>query len=100
MPATLEATKYLQERGLLFMPAKAANAGGVAISALEMSQNSARITWDFEKVDEKLKTIMKDIYKKVDEASRRYGMERNFVAGANIAGFKKVVNSMKAQGPV
>jgi len=100
MPTTLEATKYLQEQGLLFMPAKAANAGGVAISALEMSQNSARIAWDFEKVDEKLKTIMKDIYKKVDEASRRYGMERNFVAGANIAGFEKVVNSMKAQGPV
>ena len=100
MPTTLEATKYLQEQGLLFMPAKAANAGGVAISALEMSQNSTRVAWNFEKVDDKLKAIMKDIYKKVDEASCRYGMERNFVVGANIAGFEKVVNSMKAQGPV
>jgi len=65
-----------------------------------MSQNSVRTVWEFEEVDEKLKGIMKDIYKKVAEAARRYGMENNFVAGANIAGFEKVVNSMKAQGPV
>ena len=82
------------------MPAKAANAGGVATSALEMSQNSERLSWSFEEVDEKLKSIMKDIYNKTAEAARRYGAEGNFVMGANIAGFEKVADAMIAQGIV
>ena len=82
------------------MPGKAANAGGVATSALEMTQNSMRLSWSAEEVDEKLHTIMRDIFKKVDDASKRYDMEDNYVVGANIAGFEKVVDAMKAQGIV
>ena len=100
MPTSLEATNYVQENGVLFMPGKAANEGGVATSALEMTQNSMRLSWSAEEVDEKLHTIMKDIFKKVDEASKRYDMEDNYVVGANIAGFEKVVEAMKAQGIV
>ncbi len=98
MPTTLEATKYLQEAGIPFLPGKAANAGGVATSALEMSQNSERLSWSFEEVDAKLKNIMENIFTNIDGASKRYGMEGNFVAGANIAGFEKVVDAMLAQG--
>ena len=98
MPTTLDATTYLQENGVLFMPGKAANAGGVATSALEMSQNSMRLSWTAEEVDEKLHNIMIDIFHKTDDAAKRYGMEDNYVAGANIAGFEKVVDAMKAQG--
>ena len=100
MPTTLDATTYVMENGILFMPGKAANAGGVATSALEMSQNSMRLSWSAEEVDQKLHTIMKDIFKKVDEAAKRYDMEENYVVGANIAGFEKVVDAMKAQGIV
>ena len=100
MPTTREATDYILENGILFMPGKAANAGGVATSALEMTQNSMRLSWTSEEVDEKLKVIMKDIYAKVSAAAARYGMEGNFVAGANIAGFEKVVDAMMAQGVV
>ena len=100
MPTSLEATNYVQENGVLFMPGKAANAGGVATSALEMSQNSMRMSWSAEEVDEKLQGIMKGIYAKVSGAAARYGMEGNFVAGANIAGFEKVIDAMKAQGIV
>ena len=98
MPTTLDATGYLQENGVLFMPGKAANAGGVATSALEMSQNSMRLSWTAEEVDEKLHGIMVDIFHKADDAAKRYGMEDNYVAGANLAGFEKVVDAMKAQG--
>ena len=98
MPTTLDATTYLQENGVLFMPGKAANAGGVATSALEMSQNSMRLSWTAEDVDEKLHGIMVDIFHKADDAAKRYGMKDNYVAGANIAGFEKVVDAMKAQG--
>ena len=98
MPTTREATDYLKEQGVLFMPGKAANAGGVATSALEMSQNSQRLSWTFEEVDAKLQDIMKNIYVKVDDAARRYGHEGDFVAGANIAGFEKVAEAMLAQG--
>ena len=100
MPTTLDATTYLQENGVLFMPGKAANAGGVATSALEMSQNSMRLSWTAEEVDEKLHGIMVDIFHKADDAAKRYGMKDNYVAGANIAGFEKVVDAMKAQGIV
>ena len=100
MPTTLDATTYLQENGVLFMPCKAANAGGVATSALEMSQNSMRLSWTREEVDEKLHNIMIDIFHKADDAAKRYGMEDNYVVGANIAGFEKVVDAMKAQGIV
>lgn len=98
MPSTQEATDFYLENGILFMPGKAANAGGVATSALEMSQNSQRLSWSFEEVDAKLKDIMINIFAKVDEASKRYGLEGNYVAGANIAGFEKVVAAMNAQG--
>ena len=98
MPTTLDATSYLMENGVLFMPGKAANAGGVATSALEMSQNSMRLSWTAEEVDEKLHGIMVEIFHKADDAAKRYGMEDNYVAGANIAGFEKVVDAMKAQG--
>ncbi len=98
MPTTLDATTYLQENGVLFMPGKAANAGGVATSALEMSQNSMRLSWTAAEVDEKLHGIMVDIFHKADDAAKRYGMKDNYVAGANIAGFEKVVDAMKAQG--
>ena len=100
MPTTLDATNYLMENGILFMPGKAANAGGVATSALEMSQNSMRMSWSAQEVDEKLHTIMRDIFKKVDEAAKRYDLTDNYVVGANIAGFEKVVDAMKAQGIV
>jgi glutamate dehydrogenase (NADP+) len=100
MPTNLEATKYFQENGVLFAPGKASNAGGVATSGLEMSQNSERLSWTFEEVDAKLQGIMKSIFKAADEASKKYGMEGNYVAGANIAGFEKVVNAMLAQGVV
>ena len=100
MPSTREATDYFLESGILFMPGKAANAGGVATSALEMTQNSERLSWTFEEVDEKLHDIMRNIFKKVDEASTKYGYEDNYVMGANIAGFEKVVDAMNAQGIV
>ncbi len=98
MPTTLEATKYLQDNGVWFIPGKAANAGGVATSALEMSQNSERLSWTFEEVDQMLNRIMVDIYHNIDNASKRYGKEGDYVAGANIAGFEKVVDAMLAQG--
>ncbi len=100
MPTTLEATKYLQDSGILFSPGKASNAGGVATSALEMSQNSERLSWSFEEVDAKLKGIMVNIFHACDDASKQFGMEGNYVAGANIAGFLKVATAMKAQGIV
>ena len=100
MPTTPDAVAYLQENGVLFAPAKAANAGGVATSALEMSQNSMRYSWTFEEVDSKLHDIMKNIYKNAANAAKEYGMEGNLVAGANIAGFLKVAEAMKAQGAV
>lgn len=100
MPTTLEATEYLQTNGVLFLPGKAANAGGVATSALEMSQNSERLHWSFEKVDAKLKQIMIDLFHNLDHAAQKYGMDHNYVAGANIAGFEKVVDAMTAQGIV
>lgn len=98
MPTTLEATEYLQQNGILFCPGKASNAGGVATSALEMSQNSERLSWTFEEVDSRLKTIMVNIFHNLDAAAKKYGMEGNYVAGANIAGFQKVADAMKAQG--
>ena len=102
MPTTLEATKYLQEQGVLFVGGKAANAGGVATSALEMSQNSERLSWTFEEVDGKLKGIMETIYANISDAAARYNMtvggNPDYVAGANIAGFEKVVDAMLAQG--
>ena len=100
MPTTADATKYLQENGVLFAPGKAANAGGVATSALEMSQNSERLSWSFEKVDSKLKDIMVNLFDNIDDAAKRYGIPGNYVAGANIAGFEKVVDAMNAQGIV
>ncbi|MEI3406250.1 MAG: NADP-specific glutamate dehydrogenase [Christensenellales bacterium] len=100
MPTTLEATKYLQEHGVLFAPGKAANAGGVATSALEMSQNSMRMSWTFEEVDAKLKEIMVGIFKNIDSAAKEYGMQGDYVVGANIAGFLKVACAMEAQGIV
>ena len=100
MPTTAEATDYFQANGVFFLPGKAANAGGVATSALEMSQNSERLHWSFEKVDAKLKGIMVDLYHNIDEAAKKYGFEGNFVVGANIAGFEKVVDAMNAQGIV
>lgn len=100
MPTTMEATEYLQENGVLFAPGKAANAGGVATSALEMSQNSERLSWSFEEVDGRLKTIMVNIFHNLDAAAKRYGKDGNYVAGANIAGFEKVVTAMTAQGVV
>ena len=98
MPTTLEATKYLQENGVLFAPGKAANAGGVATSALEMSQNSERLSWTFEEVDAKLQNIMVNIFHNMDDAAKRYGHEGDYVVGANIAGFEKVADAMLAQG--
>lgn len=98
MPTTLEATKYLQDNGVLFVCGKASNAGGVATSALEMTQNSERLSWTFDEVNEKLEQIMINIYHNIDDAAKRYGMEGNYVAGANIAGFEKVANAMLAQG--
>ena len=100
MPCTPEAVDAFQEAGILFAPAKAANAGGVAVSALEMSQNSMRFFWSFEEVDDRLKTIMTDLYHNASNAAAQYGMEGNLVAGANIAGCLKVANSMLAYGVV
>ena len=100
MPTTLEATEYLQQNKVLFAPGKAANAGGVATSALEMSQNSERLSWTFEEVDSKLQGIMVNIFHNLDDAAKRYGKEGDYVAGANIAGFEKVAEAMIAQGVV
>ena len=100
MPTTIEATEYLQQHGVIFAPGKAANAGGVATSALEMSQNSERLSWSFEEVDAKLKDIMVNICHKAADAAERYGFKGNYVVGANIAGFEKVVDAMEAQGIV
>ncbi len=100
MPTTNEAMAYLKQAGLVVAPSKAVNAGGVAVSGLEMSQNSMRYSWSAEEVDEKLKGIMKDIYKNSYEAAKAYGMEGDLCAGANIAGFLKVAEAMKAQGCV
>ena len=100
MPSTLEATAAFQQAGVLFAPAKAANAGGVAVSALEMSQNSQRLSWTFEEVDAKLKDIMVNIFAKVDLAAHEYAKEGDYVAGANIAGFLKVADAMMAQDAV
>ena len=100
MPTTLEATQYLQSHGVAFAPGKAANAGGVATSALEMSQNSMRLSWSFEEVDAKLHDIMVGIHKSAYEAAKEYGHEGNYVMGANIAGFLKVADAMMAQGVV
>ena len=98
MPTTMDATQYLQSNGVVFMPGKAANAGGVATSGLEMSQNSERLSWTFEEVDAKLKGIMINIFHAADDAAREYGVEGDYVAGANIAGFKKLADAMLAQG--
>jgi len=100
MPSTLEATDVFLQNKVLFAPGKAANAGGVATSALEMSQNSMRISWSFEEVDQKLKSIMVNIYNNIASAAKEAGLEDNFVAGANIAGFKKVAEAMRQQGAV
>ncbi|MFR4996242.1 MAG: NADP-specific glutamate dehydrogenase [Clostridium paraputrificum] len=100
MPSTLEAIEVFQSNGLMFGPAKAANAGGVACSALEMSQNSMRLSWTFEEVDEKLQGIMKNIYKNASAAAKEYGKDKNILMGANIAGFMKVADAMMAQGIV
>ena len=100
MPTTMEATEYLQEHGVLFAPGKAANAGGVATSALEMSQNSERLSWTFEEVDAKLQNIMVNICHNMADAAEKYGFKGNYVVGANIAGFEKVVEAMTAQGIV
>lgn len=100
MPTSIEATEYLQENDVLFAPGKASNAGGVATSALEMSQNSQRLSWTFEEVDSKLQAIMENIFANAAAAAEEYGMDKNYVAGANIAGFQKVVEAMNAQGIV
>ena len=100
MPTTLDATQYFLDNGIAFFPGKAANAGGVATSGLEMSQNSERLSWSFEEVDERLHEIMKGIYHAADDAAREYGHEGNYVMGANIAGFLKVADAMLAQGIV
>ena len=100
MPTSLDATKFLQDSGVLFLPGKASNAGGVATSALEMTQNSQRLSWTFEEVDRKLQDIMVSIFHNLDNAAKEYGMEGNYVAGANIAGFLKVADAMNAQGIV
>lgn len=98
MPTTLEATEILQKAKVIFLPGKAANAGGVATSALEMAQSSGRLFWSFEEVDSKLKGIMSNIYNNIAQAAKKYDLEGNFVAGANIAGFEKVAEAMMAQG--
>ena len=100
MPTTLQATHILQEAGVVFLPGKAANAGGVATSALEMAQSSGRLFWSFEEVDAKLRTIMVNIFKNIDAAAKKYGFEGNYVVGANIAGFEKVAEAMMAHGVV
>ena len=100
MPTTLAGTEVFQKNGVVFLPGKAANAGGVATSALEMAQSSGRLFWSFEEVDAKLKGIMVNIFKNIDAAAKKYGFEGNYVVGANIAGFEKVANAMMAQGVV
>ena len=101
MPSTIEAQKVYKDAGIIYLPAKAANAGGVAVSALEMSQNSLRLSWTFEEVDERLQGIMKNIYKNIADAAKQYGEnEDDFVTGANVAGFLKVADAMLAQGIV
>ena len=100
MPTTYEATQFILQNGMLFSPGKASNAGGVATSAFEMSQNPERLSWSFEEVDSKLQGIMTNIYHACDDAARKYGMEGNYLAGANIAGFLKIADAMKAQGVV
>ena len=98
MPTSIEATEYLQANGVIFAPGKAANAGGVATSALEMSQNSERLSWTFEEVDAKLQQIMVNIFRNLDASAKKYGFEGNYVVGANLAGFEKVADAMLAQG--
>lgn len=100
MPTTLDATKYLQEKGVLFGPAKAANAGGVAVSALEMSQNSERLQWTFDEVDTRLQNIMKNIFAQIEASCTKYEAGKDYVLGANVAGFEKVADAMQAQGIV
>lgn len=100
MPTTEEATKYFQDNNVWFVPGKAANAGGVATSALEMSQNSERLSWTFEEVDSKLRQIMVNLFHNIDNAAKKYGFEGNYVVGANIAGSEKVLEAMNAQGIV
>ncbi|MDE7348450.1 MAG: NADP-specific glutamate dehydrogenase, partial [Clostridia bacterium] len=100
MPTTLEATKLFIENGIIFLPGKAANAGGVATSALEMAQSSSRLFWTFEKVDSELQHIMINIFRNIDTAAQTYGFDGNYVVGANIAGFLKVADAMMAQGIV
>ena len=100
MPSTLKAIEVIQEAGIVFLPAKAANAGGVATSALEMAQSSGRLFWSFEEVDKKLKAIMINIYHNIDDAAKQYGFEGNYVMGANIAGFVKVAEAIMAHGIV
>lgn len=100
MPTTIDATELFLQNNILFVPGKAANAGGVAVSALEMSQNSMRLSWSFEEVDSKLKDIMINIFKQISEASSKYGFEKNYVVGANIAGFIKVADAMIAEGVI
>ena len=98
MPLNIDAINVMKENKILYMPGKAANAGGVSVSGLEMSQNSLRLSWTFEEVDNRLKDIMKNIYKQVTETAEEFGLKGDFVAGANIAGFKKVATAMLAQG--
>jgi glutamate dehydrogenase (NADP+) len=98
MPTTLDASLYLQQNGVAFFPGKAANAGGVGTSALEMSQNSERLSWSFEEVDAQLKRIMVDIYHNIDDTAKEYGKDGDYILGANIAGFKKVAHAMLDQG--
>jgi glutamate dehydrogenase (NADP+) len=100
MPCTIEADKYFLSKGVLVGPAKAANAGGVSVSALEMSQNSERLEWTFEEVDQRQEQIMINIFKACSDAAKEFGMEGNYIAGANIAGFLRVAKAMKAQGTV
>lgn len=100
MPSTLEAISIFQKNGVVFLPAKAANAGGVATSALEMAQSSGRMFWSFDEVDAKLKSIMINIYHNIDNSAKEYGYEGNYVMGANIAGFMKVATAMMAHGVV
>ena len=100
MPTTLDATEYLQENGVAFMPGKAANAGGVLVSGLEMSQNAEHLSWTFEEVDGKLEQLMRGMFHNVDDTAKKYGHEGNFVMGANIAGFLKVADAMMTQGIV
>ena len=100
MPCTPEAVEVFLENGTLFAPGKASNAGGVATSGLEMSQNSLRLSWTRDEVDQRLESIMVEIHKTASETAERYGMPGNYVAGANIAGFLKVAEAMTAQGMI